>query len=104
MFGGTPRIFRAPGRVNLIGEHTDYNDGFVMPIAIQLSTWIAISARRDDQLLVHSESYDETVSRTAVAVSGWSRYVFGVATILERLGCRLCGANVLVNSELPIGA
>ncbi|HMF01745.1 MAG TPA: galactokinase family protein, partial [Terriglobia bacterium] len=54
MFGGTPRVFRAPGRVNLIGEHTDYNDGFVMPVAIDLSTWVAIAPRPDGKVVVHS--------------------------------------------------
>ncbi|HYL96991.1 MAG TPA: galactokinase family protein, partial [Terriglobales bacterium] len=47
LFGQSPRLFRAPGRVNLIGEHTDYNDGFVMPAAIELACWVAIAGRED---------------------------------------------------------
>jgi len=60
-FGERPRIFRAPGRVNLIGEHTDYNEGFVMPAAIAFATWAASANREDRRLVVHSENYAETV-------------------------------------------
>jgi galactokinase len=59
-FGTEPRIFRAPGRVNLIGEHTDYNDGFVLPAAIELSTCTAIAPRKDQLLYVFSENLQET--------------------------------------------
>jgi len=52
---------RAPGRVNLIGEHTDYNDGFVLPMAIDRAIWIALSPRADRQVLAHSLDFDETV-------------------------------------------
>jgi len=55
-YGTNARVFRAPGRVNLIGEHTDYNEGFVMPVAIELNVWIAIAPRDDRKLLVHSEN------------------------------------------------
>jgi galactokinase len=103
LFGGTPRVFRAPGRVNLIGEHTDYNDGFVMPVAIHLSTWVAIRSRPDGKFVVHSENFSQTVElgRTDVA---WSRYVFGVVRVLERMEYRLGGADLLIYSDLPIGA
>ena len=104
LFGGSPRIFRAPGRVNLIGEHTDYNDGFVMPAAIHLSTWVAIAPRLDRKLVVHSENFSETVELSDNAADSWSRYVHGVARVLERMGHRLHGANLLINTELPIGA
>jgi galactokinase len=99
LFGCSPRIFRAPGRVNLIGEHTDYNDGFVMPTAIHLSTWVAAAARQDGKLVVHSQNFSETVELIDEAGVGWSRYVLGVVRVLE-----LQGANLLVYTELPIGA
>src|SRR5579864_7775578 len=54
VFGRAPRVYRAPGRVNLIGEHTDYNDGFVMPMAFDRAVWIALRPRADRQVLVHS--------------------------------------------------
>ena len=59
LFGQSPRIFRAPGRVNLIGEHTDYNDGFVMPAAVGFSTYVAIAKRPDRKLLIRSEEFPE---------------------------------------------
>ena len=59
--GSEPRIYRAPGRVNLIGEHTDYNEGFVMPAAITLYTWVAAAARNDYILVIRSENFDEQV-------------------------------------------
>jgi galactokinase len=103
LFRGTPRIYRAPGRVNLIGEHTDYNDGFVMPVAIQLSTCIAIAPRSDDKLVVHSENFSQTLELGATEVA-WSQYVLGVVRVLEQMGHRFGGANLLVYSDLPMGA
>ena len=59
LFAAPPKIFRAPGRVNLIGEHTDYNDGFVMPCAIGFSTRVAVSPRSDLKLMIRSEEFPE---------------------------------------------
>jgi len=108
-FGERPRIFRAPGRVNLIGEHTDYNEGFVMPAAIAFATWAAIANREDRRLVVHSENYAETVEfdldDPSIRARGhWSDYVVGVAITLERSGITLRGANLLIRGEVPIGA
>jgi len=61
-FGRAPRVYRAPGRVNLIGEHTDYNDGFVMPMALDRSTWVAAAPRDDRRLVVRSREYNETIT------------------------------------------
>ena len=102
------RVYRAPGRVNLIGEHTDYNDGFVMPIAIELYVWVAIAPRVDRKLLVRSLFPDaaeiDLEARTPRARNHWSDYVQGVAVILARAGCRLQGANLLIRGDVPIGA
>lgn len=107
-FGVSPLLFRAPGRVNLIGEHTDYNDGFVLPAAIDLATYVAIAPRPDRQLRVHSVNLDrECVFDLEVPqrrVGDWSDYVRGVATELMRSGHRLVGADVLVLTTLPIGS
>jgi galactokinase len=110
-FGGEAAIYRAPGRVNLIGEHTDYSDGFVMPVAIDLATSVAIGRRPDRRLVVSSESVTEAEGRTAeVALDalelqgGWTNYVFGVAKMLQRHGVPLTGANLLIASEVPPGA
>ncbi len=107
-FGARPRIFRAPGRVNLIGEHTDYNDGFVMPAAIEFATWAAVAARNDRHLVVHSENYGETceidLDQPSPRRGHWSDYVFGVARMLQWEGLKLRGANLLLRGEVPIGA
>lgn len=107
-FGSEPLLFRAPGRVNLIGEHTDYNDGFVLPAAIDLATYVAIAPRPDRQLRVHSVNLDhECVFDLEVPqrrVGDWSDYVRGVAAELMRSGHRLVGADVLVLTTLPIGS
>lgn len=109
LYGDAPRVYRAPGRVNLIGEHTDYNDGLVMPAAIDLSTWVAIAPRSDRRILVRSENLSETVELDleqlpARGVGHWSDYPFGVAIKLEQTGRRLRGANLLVRGEVPIGS
>ena len=107
--GTVTRVFRAPGRVNLIGEHTDYNDGFVLPAAIGFSTWIA-AAKRDDRVLqAYSDGFDEKISWSLDALSGppqrhWSDYIRGVAGALEGAGHRLAGANLFIHGEVPLGA
>ncbi len=102
-FGRAPRVYRAPGRVNLIGEHTDYNDGFVMPIALDRSTWVAAAPRADGALVAHSREYGETASlaagRDACTSHHWTDYVRGVACELA-----LSGADMLIASDVPIGA
>jgi galactokinase len=109
LFGGPCRLYRAPGRVNLIGEHTDYNQGFVMPAAIDLYCWVAIAARPDRRLQIHSLEFGDTVSvdlnDTALSRrSDWSDYVVGTALALQNRGFELCGANIVVRGQVPIGS
>src|SRR5712691_5583836 len=59
-FGANPRVYRAPGRVNLIGEHTDYNEGYVMPVALGFYCWVAISPRDDQKLVISSDGFSDT--------------------------------------------
>ena len=108
-FGVTPHVYRAPGRVNLIGEHTDYNEGFVMPAAIGFQCWVAVSPRPDRKLIICSQEFpDEAhvdLSPGALQASRtWSDYPVGVAVELEKAGFRLSGANLLIHGEVPIGA
>src|SRR5436309_3950316 len=103
------RAYRAPGRVNLIGEHTDYNDGFVMPVAIDRRTRVALTAREDRRLVVRSTAYRDEVTIDlddpgTGPLGGWSDYVRGVAAVLERRGSRLRGADMTISSDVPIGA
>jgi galactokinase len=108
-FGRAPTVSRAPGRVNLIGEHTDYNDGFVMPAALEFATLTAASQRPDRRLRVYSMIMDETCefdldSPPPGPTGEWSDYILGVALILESTGRNLSGADLIVWSDVPIGA
>ncbi len=101
-------VVRAPGRVNLIGEHTDYNDGFVLPMAIEHAVWIALRPRRDRQVLIHSLDYEQTVS---FAVTGfrhgkkrWGEYIKGVTRALRQAGYALSGWEGVMCGNVPIGA
>jgi galactokinase len=103
------RTFRAPGRANLIGDHTDYNGGFVMPAAIDLYTQVTITPRNDRKLLIHSECFSDNVEFELdephpAARGHWSDYVCGVAVTLERAGYELKGAELEIRSTVPIGA
>ncbi|RME76071.1 MAG: galactokinase [Chloroflexi bacterium] len=111
-FGSQPtRFFRAPGRVNLIGEHTDYNDGFVLPCAINYDTVIAASPRVDNTVHVVAADYGEQVSRFTLSPdiprdnnAPWSNYVRGVAWALLQRGYALRGANLVISGNVPQGA
>ncbi len=108
LYGTQSRVFRAPGRVNLIGEHTDYNDGFVMPAAIDFAVWIAIAPRQDRKLAVHSINFSQSteidMGQDGAAQKHWSDYIHGVAVMLGKAGHRLRGANLLVRGDVPIGS
>ena len=109
LFGAQPTIFSAPGRVNLIGEHTDYNDGFVMPSAIGLRTRVSISPRRERKLLIQSEEFPQFFEfdlddLPQHATGAWYDYVLGIAVALQQAGHAPQGANLFVKSEIPIGA
>lgn len=108
-FGRECRVVaRAPGRVNLIGEHTDYNDGFVLPIATRQETWVAGSARDDGLLRVFSHELADERSWSIDDWPGdvlphWTSYVAGVAALLRRRGLDLAGAELFVRSTVPPG-
>jgi len=108
-FGTAANIYRAPGRVNLIGEHTDYNDGFVLPAAIEFYCWAAAAPRKDDKLAIYSENFNETVeasldSLTPPGKKHWANYPLGAAWALRQAGKPLTGANIYVAGEIPLGA
>ena len=106
VFGSEPRLYRAPGRVNLIGEHTDYNDGFVLPAALELATFAAVRARSDRKLRVRSLLMNDTREfdldeKDPKPRKDWSDYVRGVALMLERAGHRLTGVDMLLDGNVP---
>jgi len=108
-FHSTAKVYRAPGRVNLIGEHTDYNEGFVLPAAIGFSCWVAIAPRSDRKLTLYSENFNESVEADldnlkVHATGKWTDYPLGVAWALEQAGYRLCGANLYILGQVPLGA
>ena len=103
------KIYHAPGRVNLIGEHTDYNDGFVLPAAIDYTCWVAIARRDDRKLIFHSKEFNDTRELNLDGLlpkpkGDWSDYPVGVAWELLKLGIKLRGAMLSVVSDVPIGA
>jgi len=108
-FGTGASVYRAPGRVNLIGEHTDYNEGFVLPAAIGFSCWVGISPRADGKLIVYSENFREAHETTwnALGAHGsghWWDYPLGVAWALQGAGYRLRGADIYIAGDVPLGA
>ena len=108
-FGSEPRLFRAPGRVNLIGEHTDYNGGFVLPMAIDREAAAAVSKRPDRRIRVYTENLNDAAefdldAPAEIKKGAWINYIEGVARILEQKGVRLSGADMLIWSDIPSGA
>ncbi|WP_428244262.1 galactokinase [Gynuella sp.] len=105
------KIYQAPGRVNIIGEHTDYNDGFVLPAAIDYCNMIAASTRDDRIIELTAVNMGLTTSRfhldeeiTADPDASWSNYIRGVVKELRQRGYQLCGANLVITGNVPTGA
>ncbi|MGQ9905112.1 MAG: galactokinase [Anaerolineae bacterium] len=110
IFGRPPAFLaRAPGRVNLIGEHTDYNDGFVLPMAINRDL-VIVGAPRDDRVVrLRSANFDDETTFTLdhiekMQAHAWSNYARGVADVLQQAGFGLCGFDGLMHGDVPIGS
>lgn len=107
IFSATPLIVRSPGRINLIGEHTDYNEGFVLPAAIDKSVYVAVSARPDNKISLFSMNFNEAVELELSAVQplkSWPTYILGVVDQLIGKGYPVKGFNLLVAGDIPVGA
>jgi galactokinase len=108
IYGAKPDfISRAPGRVNIIGEHTDYNGGFVMPMALPNATWLALRKRTDTRISLYSLNYNDLRSFSLDKFEkekSWLNYVKGVAWALQDAGHSLAGFDAVIYGDVPIGA
>ncbi len=110
IFGGEPTaVVRAPGRVNLIGEHTDYNDGYVLPVAIDRSVLVAATPRDDRRVVIHALDFGESAEFSLDDIERdrakpWSNYQRGVAHFLEERSIALPGLNTVIIGDVPIGS
>jgi len=107
-FKQEPRLFRAPARINVIGEHCDYNDGFVMPANTALYTWLAITPRDDRTVRILASDYNQQAFLDLDKLrpnpnGGWQEYFKGVFHILQDEGFELTGADILTTGEIPLG-
>jgi len=112
--GAETMVVQAPGRVNLLGEHTDYSGGFCMPAALSFNTLIAASLRRDGRLRLHSLEFNERVEVDLAGLSlngapperrgHWSAYVLGVVASLAELGIHLTGSDMTITGNVPLGS
>ena len=107
-FDRAPRIFRSPGRINLIGEHTDYNDGYVLPAAIDRHVYVGIAPRQDGRIRIVSVDFNGVheglVTDQGKSTLGWPDYALGVLAGFRERGIQLPGFDMLVGSDLPVGA
>lgn len=107
-FNGKPTIVRSPGRVNIIGEHTDYNNGFVLPAAIDKTVYVAVKAREDHTVKLYSGEFDKNfeTSLDALKPTGerWPNYILGVADQLQKKGYAIKGFDLAIDGDVPIGS
>lgn len=107
-FPGEPAVFRSPGRINLIGEHTDYNNGFVLPAAIDKEIIIAISLNHTDDCNFYAMDVDESFSFPINEIRNssqvWPDYLAGVIVEFQKKQIPVTGINVVIGGNIPIGA
>jgi galactokinase len=108
-FGGDPIVVKSPGRINIIGEHTDYNNGFVLPAAIDKAAYIAISLRVDNEIHIVALDLNESFSTRIEDLkpsgdASWPNYILGSAAQFQKSGLALRGFNAVLMSDVPIGA
>jgi galactokinase len=108
IFAEEPTVFRSPGRINILGEHTDYNEGFVLPAAIDKNIYVAITKRADTQVNLFAGDFNESFSTDTCnikpATTQWPNYILGVVDQLQKQGHTIGGFNLVVDGDIPIGA
>ncbi|MGJ1266027.1 galactokinase [Sphingobacterium spiritivorum] len=101
-------IVKSPGRINIIGEHTDYNDGFVLPAAINKAVYVAIAPRQDNNICLYAADFREMFQVSATdlqpAEMGWPNYILGVVDQLQKRGLHVGGFNLFIDGDVPAGA
>ncbi len=104
----SPLIIRSPGRINIIGEHTDYNEGFVLPAAIDKAIYVAVSKRDDDNIHLYAGDYNEShivsIDNVATSEKHWPNYILGVVDQLQKRGYKPGGFNLVIDGDVPLGA
>jgi len=108
IFQAEPIVVRSPGRINIIGEHTDYNDGFVLPAAIDKAVYIAVSKRTDNLISLYAEDYKSTyeidLAKIAPTDLQWPNYILGVVDQIQKRGFVVGGFNLYIDGDVPSGA
>ena len=108
-FSSSPRVFKAPGRINIIGEHTDYNDGYVLPAAIDKAMNFAVAANGDEQKVRLwaadlGQGYEFSLDSLAPAPGFWATYLMGVCDQLQKKGCKISGFDMVFGGDIPLAA
>lgn len=108
IYSQEPSVYKSPGRINIIGEHTDYNEGFVLPAAIDKAVYVAISKRADNEIHLYACKYDEhyqgNVEEVVPATLQWANYILGVVKELQKLNLNIGGFNLALDGNIPGGA
>lgn len=109
LYGRSPELIsRSPGRINIIGEHTDYNQGFVLPTAIDKAVYVALGKREDQEIHLYAEDFQESFQTELSALSptdkGWPNYILGVVNQLQERQLSLSGFNLYIDGDIPVGA
>src|SRR5580692_7583168 len=106
-FGKDPLLVAAPGRVNLIGEHTDYNNGFVLPGAVDKKIYAAIAKNGTNTLNLFANQFNQPLSFSLDSiqpVKGWATYILGMVFYLQEKGGLISGMDILIDGDVPVGA
>jgi galactokinase len=108
LFNSEPLLVRSPGRVNIIGEHTDYNEGFVLPAAIDKAIYIAIGKRNDEVISLYAQDYQQSheinLSNIVPTDKHWPNYILGIVDQLQKKGYSISGFNLVIDGDVPLGA
>jgi len=108
IFSAEPFIVRSPGRINLIGEHTDYNDGFVLPASVDKYIYVGINKRADQEIHLYSMQFNEecnaSLKALAIPQQQWAKYILGVVAQLQKNNFLLAGFNLVFDGDIPMGA